>query len=105
VGIIGFGRTGRAVARRLPGWDVRILAHDPYVEKVPEELQGLVASVELEMLLTPHNLPHSREGLEANMRMFMHNVLELAAGRVPAQVVNKRAILTWQQRFAVSVKH
>jgi hypothetical protein len=37
--------------------------------------------------------------------MFMHNVLDLAAGRVPAQVVNKGAILTWQQRFAVPLKH
>ncbi len=191
VGIIGFGRTGRAVARRLRGWDVRILAYDPYVEEVPEELQGLVTLVELETLLaqsdfvtihavlteesshligapelkmmkptaylintargaivdeealadaiergiiagaridtfeveplpmtsrlrqldpervilTPHNLPHSREGLEANVRMFMRHVLDLAAGRVPAQVVNKGAILTWQQRFAVPVKH
>ncbi len=29
VGIVGFGRIGRAVARRLSGWDVTLLAHDP----------------------------------------------------------------------------
>ena len=29
VGIIGFGRIGRAVAQRLAGWDVVLLAHDP----------------------------------------------------------------------------
>jgi phosphoglycerate dehydrogenase-like enzyme len=189
VGIIGFGRTGRAVAQRLGGWGVRIIAYDPYVGEVPEGLQGLVTLVDLETLLaqsdfvtihallteetshmigkqelrmmkptaylvntargaivdeealadaieqgviagagidtfeveplpmtsrlrqldpervilTPHNLPHSRAALDANVRMFMHNVLELAAGRVPAQVVNKSAVLAWQQRLAVPI--
>ncbi len=190
VGIIGFGRTGRAVAHRLRGWDVRILAYDPYVTEVPAELQGLVRLVDLQtlleqsdfvtihalltkeafhmigaqelntmkptaylintargaivdeealadavergviagagidtfeveplpmtsrlrrldperVLLTPHNLPHSRQALDANMQMFMHNVLELAAERVPAQVVNQGAILSWQQRFAIPAR-
>jgi D-3-phosphoglycerate dehydrogenase len=31
VGLIGLGRIGTQVARRLAGWDVRLLAHDPYV--------------------------------------------------------------------------
>jgi len=30
VGIIGFGRIGQAVAQRLGGWNVRIIAYDPY---------------------------------------------------------------------------
>jgi D-3-phosphoglycerate dehydrogenase / 2-oxoglutarate reductase len=32
VGIIGFGRIGRGVAQRLSGWDVKILAYDPYLK-------------------------------------------------------------------------
>lgn len=32
VGIVGLGRTGSNVARRLSGWDVELLAADPYVE-------------------------------------------------------------------------
>lgn len=32
VGIVGLGRIGMNVARRLTGWDVRLLAADPYVE-------------------------------------------------------------------------
>ncbi len=31
VGIVGLGRIGTHVARRLAGWDVRLLATDPYV--------------------------------------------------------------------------
>jgi phosphoglycerate dehydrogenase-like enzyme len=189
VGIVGLGRTGRAVAQRLRGWGVRILAYDPYVAEVPDGLQGVVTLVDLptllaqsdfvtihavltketthligapelsmmkptaylintargaivdeealadaiergviagagldtfaveplplhsrlrqldpeRVILTPHNLPHSRQGLEANLRMVVHNVLELAAGRVPAQVVNREAIPAWERRFAVPI--
>jgi len=31
VGLIGFGRTGRAVAKRLRGFGVRLIANDPYI--------------------------------------------------------------------------
>lgn len=31
VGIIGFGRTGSGVAKRLQGWDCRVIAYDPYI--------------------------------------------------------------------------
>ncbi len=32
VGIIGFGRIGQGIARRLQGWDCTIIAHDPYLD-------------------------------------------------------------------------
>ncbi|MBI3634771.1 MAG: hypothetical protein HY216_00965, partial [Candidatus Rokubacteria bacterium] len=32
VGLVGLGRIGTHVARRLAGWDVRLIASDPYVE-------------------------------------------------------------------------
>lgn len=32
VGIMGFGHVGRLVARKLSGFDVKILVHDPYVD-------------------------------------------------------------------------
>ena len=32
VGLIGFGRIGRAVAARLQGWEVTLQAYDPYVQ-------------------------------------------------------------------------
>lgn len=33
VGIVGFGEIGRAVARKLAGFRVELLAHDPYVDE------------------------------------------------------------------------
>jgi D-3-phosphoglycerate dehydrogenase / 2-oxoglutarate reductase len=39
VGLVGFGRVGRAVARRLVGgFGTRVLAHDPFVD--PEEVRA-----------------------------------------------------------------
>jgi phosphoglycerate dehydrogenase-like enzyme len=38
VGIVGYGAIGRAVARRLRGFGVRILAHDPFVEAADEDV-------------------------------------------------------------------
>lgn len=31
IGLLGFGRIARGVAVRLQGWDVKVIAHDPYV--------------------------------------------------------------------------
>ena len=36
LGIIGFGRIGQAVGRRAIGFDMRVLAHDPYARDVIE---------------------------------------------------------------------
>lgn len=44
VGIIGVGRIGRNVARRLNGWDVKLLGYDPFVE------QGTVDSLGIKMV-------------------------------------------------------
>ena len=32
IGLIGFGRIGRAVVERLQGWGVRAAGYDPYVK-------------------------------------------------------------------------
>jgi phosphoglycerate dehydrogenase-like enzyme len=37
LGLIGFGRTGRATAQRALGFGVRLLAHDPYITLTLEE--------------------------------------------------------------------
>lgn len=35
IGIVGCGRIGSRVARKLAGFDVRLLAHDPYIAEFP----------------------------------------------------------------------
>lgn len=40
IGIVGLGRIGANVARRLNGWDVELLAADPYVEPAIAEAVG-----------------------------------------------------------------
>jgi len=50
IGLIGLGNIGRAVARRLQGWDANLIAADPYVDpKVAAELN--VKLVDLDTLL------------------------------------------------------
>ncbi len=50
VGIVGLGRVGSRVASRLAGWDVRIVAADPYVSAGHADGLG-VALVDLDTLL------------------------------------------------------
>jgi D-3-phosphoglycerate dehydrogenase len=40
-GIVGLGRIGRAVARRLEAFDMRVVAYDPFVEEAPYPLLDL----------------------------------------------------------------
>lgn len=47
VGIVGFGRIGRALAQRLVGWNVTVLIYDPWARDLPLGVE----SVPLEELL------------------------------------------------------
>lgn len=40
IGLIGFGNVGRKLARRLSGFDVNLLAYDPYVDAATIEAHG-----------------------------------------------------------------
>jgi D-3-phosphoglycerate dehydrogenase / 2-oxoglutarate reductase len=50
VGLIGLGRIGSHVARRLQSWDVRVLATDPYVDDAHFKAAGALRA-DLETLL------------------------------------------------------
>ena len=41
LGIVGFGRIGRALAQRVTGWNVRVLVHDPLARDLPEGVQAV----------------------------------------------------------------
>jgi phosphoglycerate dehydrogenase-like enzyme len=55
IGIIGTGRIGRNVARRLGGWDVKLLGYDPYVKQEIVEPFG-IKMVSLDELLRQSDL-------------------------------------------------
>jgi D-3-phosphoglycerate dehydrogenase len=50
LGIIGFGAIGRRVAKRARGFDMNVLAYDPYIDELPDEF-SFVSLVSLEDLL------------------------------------------------------
>jgi len=68
VGIMGFGQVGRKVARRLVGFDVQILVHDPYVPEniiesmgcTPANLSKLLS--ESDVVSLHLRLPHKKAG-------------------------------------------
>lgn len=41
LGIVGFGRIGRALAQRVAGWNVRVLVHDPLARDLPQGVQAV----------------------------------------------------------------
>lgn len=61
VGIVGLGRIGRAVAERLAGWRVDIIAYDPFIEDAPPNvsLVDLVSLLERSDIVTLHATPNA----------------------------------------------
>ena len=51
VGILGFGRIGKEVAKRLQGWGVKILSYDPYVNPDSMREYGVEKCMALEEML------------------------------------------------------
>ena len=52
LGLVGFGHIAREVARKLSGFEMRGLAHDPYVDPEAMAAHGVSAGRGLEELLT-----------------------------------------------------
>jgi len=50
LGLVGFGKIGRAIARRAPAFDLRTAAYDPYIAPNEFEAHG-IARLELDALL------------------------------------------------------
>ena len=59
VGIVGLGRIGRSVVERLSGWNVKIIAHDPYVSDAPASvtLVDLPTLLRTADIVTLHSSP------------------------------------------------
>lgn len=87
VGLVGLGRAGRAVARRLAGFGLRMLGHDPvgadvpHVERVP--LDELLAASDVVSLHLP--LSGATAGLigERELRLMRHGSFLVNTARGP----------------------
>lgn len=55
VGLVGLGRVGSHVARRLVNWEVRLLASDPYISMAQAEALG-ATQVDLDTLLAESDI-------------------------------------------------
>ena len=84
LGIIGLGRIGSAVARKLRGFEMRILATDPYLDKSTEPGVELVS---LERLLRESDLVTLHVPLSAETRKMI-GTRELACMKPSAVLVN-----------------
>ncbi len=88
LGLIGFGRTGRATARRARGFDVRLLAHDPYIRLTAAERAAFgVELVDRERLLMEADVVCCHVPLTAETR-HMINRQTLGLMKPTAHLVN-----------------
>jgi D-3-phosphoglycerate dehydrogenase len=67
VGIVGLGKVGREVACRLGPWDVRLIAHDPFVPAGAARALG-VELVDLDTLLAGSDVVTLHAALTADSR-------------------------------------
>lgn len=70
VGIVGLGRIGSRVARRLAGWDVRLIAYDPYVDAAKAADVG-VTLVDLPTLLAESDIVTMHPALNDETRLMI----------------------------------
>ena len=96
LGLLGFGRIGQAVAKRAQGFNMQVLAYDPYLEKAPA---GLDVTVEepvspqnplLQMdnvVVTDHIGMYSFEATSAVSMVCAEAVRDLFEGREPKNKV------------------
>jgi D-3-phosphoglycerate dehydrogenase len=86
IGIVGLGRIGSRVARRLAGWDVRLLASDPYVDPARAAEVG-VTLVDLPTLLAEADVVTLHPSLTAQTRRMIGEK-QLRAMKPTALLIN-----------------
>jgi len=103
VGIIGLGAVGREVAKRLRGFDTKLIVYDPYVSPDVTEGYGAV-SVDLETLLREADVVTLHTALTEETRGMLGQ-REFALMKATACLVNTaRAELTDEQALYEALK-
>jgi D-3-phosphoglycerate dehydrogenase len=102
LGLVGLGRTASGVARRLAGWDMRIIAYDPYVS--PEVASSLgVELVDLAELFKASDFvsvhlvvtPETRHIINEDLLRLMRSeafLVNTSRGQVIDEVALERAL-------------
>jgi len=71
VGLIGFGHVGRQLARRLAGFGVRLLVHDPYVDPDTIDAHGGSKVLELDEIFRQSDVVSLHARLTDETRRFI----------------------------------
>lgn len=85
IGLVGFGRIARAVAERLCGWDTRILAYHPRLER--DQAPSGVELVDLPQLLSDSDVVSLHVPLTSETRRMI-GAAELARMKPTAYIIN-----------------
>lgn len=56
LGIVGFGNIAKNVAKRAGGFSMKVLAYDPFVKEVPDELKSYTTLCELDLLVAQSDI-------------------------------------------------
>ena len=86
VGLIGFGRIGQATAKRLAGWECRLLAFDPYVDAAVAREHG-VELITLDELLARSDVVSIMVTLTSETR-YLIGARELTLMKPDAFLIN-----------------
>jgi D-3-phosphoglycerate dehydrogenase / 2-oxoglutarate reductase len=98
VGIIGYGNTGKAIARKLSGFEVEILAHDKYLSGFSDEYvkeadmqliyeKADIVSLHLPLTTETHYLVN-----DSFINSFTRNIFLINTSR--GKIVNTQSLLT-----------
>ena len=103
IGLIGFGRIGRAMARRCVGFGMRIIVHDPYVDSA--ESDSPVQFVSLKQLLADSEFVSLHPVLTPETRGMIGQA-EFAAMKSSAILVNvSRGALIDEQALVAALQN
>ncbi|MDD3164894.1 MAG: phosphoglycerate dehydrogenase [Oscillospiraceae bacterium] len=87
VGLFGFGNIAKNVARRLKGFDCKVLAYDPFLKDVPAEFADYVTLTDKEAVVTGSDLISMHLPLTDETRNMIA-APEMAAMKQGAYLVN-----------------
>jgi D-3-phosphoglycerate dehydrogenase / 2-oxoglutarate reductase len=96
LGLVGFGHIAREVARKLSGFDLRVLAHDPYLPEATIEAHG-ASAVSLDALLAQSDFVSLHCPLTPTTRHLI--------GEAQFRLMKRSAIVINTSRGAVMDEH